>query len=122
MCQKVILTMWELEGVHIEQAQTLTAKTGRCVVTAAADYLHSDVTLIMFLFSMLQKGLQGSIFGGANSKSEIRNILALYKAGRLHLDDMVTREYSLDQVNDGYSDMLAGKNIPGIVRYTDSDR
>jgi S-(hydroxymethyl)glutathione dehydrogenase/alcohol dehydrogenase len=122
MCHKVILTVGELQGAYIEQALTLTAKTGRCVVTAVADHREIDVKLNLFLFSMLQKGLQGSIFGGSNSKSEIRNILALYRAGRLNLDDMVTREYSLDQVNEGYRDMLAGKNIRGIIRYSDSDR
>ena len=49
-------------------------------------------------------------------------ILELYKLGQLNLDDMVTREYSLEQINDGYRDMLEGHNIRGIIRYTDADR
>ena len=46
----------------------------------------------------------------------------MYKAGRLNPDDMVTRQYRLEQINDGYQDMLEGKNIRGIIRYTDEDR
>ena len=43
-------------------------------------------------------------------------------AGKLNLDDMITRQYKLEQINDGYQDMLDGKNIRGVIRYTDADR
>jgi S-(hydroxymethyl)glutathione dehydrogenase/alcohol dehydrogenase len=46
----------------------------------------------------------------------------MYKAGKLNLDDMVTTQYTLEQINDGYQDMLDGKNIRGVIRYTDADR
>jgi S-(hydroxymethyl)glutathione dehydrogenase/alcohol dehydrogenase len=46
----------------------------------------------------------------------------MYKAGKLNLDDMVTRQYKLEQINDGYQDMLAGRNIRGVIRFTDEDR
>jgi S-(hydroxymethyl)glutathione dehydrogenase/alcohol dehydrogenase len=35
---------------------------------------------------------------------------------------MITRQYKLEQINDGYQDMLDGKNIRGVIRYTDADR
>jgi S-(hydroxymethyl)glutathione dehydrogenase/alcohol dehydrogenase len=35
---------------------------------------------------------------------------------------MVTRQYQLEQINDGYQDMLEGRNIRGVIRYTDADR
>ncbi len=35
---------------------------------------------------------------------------------------MVTTAYKLEQINDGYQDMLDGKNIRGVIRYTDADR
>ena len=35
---------------------------------------------------------------------------------------MVTTQYRLEQINDGYQDMLDGKNIRGVIRYTDADR
>jgi Zn-dependent alcohol dehydrogenase len=31
-------------------------------------------------------------------------------------------EYSLEQINDGYRDMLEGRNIRGVIRFTDADR
>jgi hypothetical protein len=44
------------------------------------------------------------------------------QAGKLNLDDMITKTYSLEQINDCYRDMLEGNNIRGVIRYTDADR
>jgi S-(hydroxymethyl)glutathione dehydrogenase/alcohol dehydrogenase len=44
-------------------------------------------------------------------------MLELYQAGRLNLDDVVTTRYTLDQVNDGYADMHAGRNVRGLVDF-----
>ena len=43
------------------------------------------------------------------------NLLGLYKSGHLKLDEIITQRYTLEQVNDGYRDLLAGKNIRGVV-------
>jgi S-(hydroxymethyl)glutathione dehydrogenase/alcohol dehydrogenase len=42
-------------------------------------------------------------------------MLDLYQAGQLKLDELVTERYTLDQVNQGYADLVAGKNIRGVV-------
>jgi len=42
-------------------------------------------------------------------------MLELYQAGALKLDELVTARYSLNQVNQGYADLVAGKNIRGVV-------
>jgi S-(hydroxymethyl)glutathione dehydrogenase / alcohol dehydrogenase len=65
---------------------------------------------------------RGSIFGGGNPQFDIPELLTAYRLGQLNLDDMVTRTYTLAQITDGYRDMLEGRNIPGVIRYTDADR
>jgi Zn-dependent alcohol dehydrogenase len=42
--------------------------------------------------------------------------------GKLNLADMVTRQYTREQINEGFQDMLEGKIIRGVIRYTDDDR
>ena len=43
-------------------------------------------------------------------------LLALSKEfGKLKLDELITRRYKLDEVNEGYQDMLDGKNIRGVI-------
>ena len=46
---------------------------------------------------------------------------ALYKSGLLMIDEMVTNVYSLDNINDGYQDMLDGKNIRGVITFDETD-
>ena len=46
---------------------------------------------------------------------DIPKILGLYQCGDLKLDEIITRTYTLDQVNEGYDDLLAGKNVRGVV-------
>ncbi|QKT12142.1 NDMA-dependent alcohol dehydrogenase [Rhodococcus sp. W8901] len=121
MCQKTIITVGEMKGEYVDPALTLTAKNGRCVVTAMGHMADMDVKLNAFLFAMLQKDLQGNIYGGCNARVDIPNLLNLYRAGLLNLEDMVTNTYSLEQLNEGYQDMLDGKNIRGVVRYTEAD-
>ncbi len=122
MCRKVIVTVGHCDGSDVEAWMGLTAKGGTCVVTAMGNVMATDVTLKLAGLTLLQKSLQGSLFGGGNPQHDIPAILELYKLGQLNLDDMVTREYTLEQINDGYRDMLEGRNIRGIIRYTDADR
>jgi Zn-dependent alcohol dehydrogenase len=42
-------------------------------------------------------------------------MIDLYRAGDIKLDELITRKYSLDEVNQGYDDLLAGKNIRGVL-------
>ena len=65
--------------------------------------------------AMYQKRIQGSLFGQCNPTKDIPAMLELYRRGQLKLDELITTRYTLDQVNDGYSDMRAGLNLRGVV-------
>ncbi|KUI37606.1 alcohol dehydrogenase [Mycobacterium sp. IS-1496] len=121
MAKKVIVTVGELHGNDVDNYVNLTSKGGTCVLTAIGSMLDTQVTLNLAMLTLLQKNLQGTIFGGGNPHFDIPQLLSMYKAGKLNLDDMITRQYKLEQINEGYSDMLEGKNIRGVIRYTDND-
>lgn len=122
MAHKVIITVGEIQGENVQEALTLTAKGGRTVVTGMGNAANIDVKLSLFELTLLQKDLQGAIFGGSNPRAEIPALLSLYQAGRLNLDDLVTNTYALEDINQGYEDMRNGTNIRGMVTYSDSDR
>ena len=46
---------------------------------------------------------------------DIPKLLNLYKSGHLKLDELVTRKYALDEINDAYQDLRDGKNIRGVI-------
>ena len=41
----------------------------------------------------------------------------MYREGELKLDELITKRYSLDQVNEGYADMRNGVNIRGVIDF-----
>jgi S-(hydroxymethyl)glutathione dehydrogenase/alcohol dehydrogenase len=122
MADKTIITVGDIQGEDIQTALSLTGKGGRAVVTGMGNAANTDVTLSLFELTLLQKDLQGAIFGGLAPRAAIPELLSLYQEGQLKLDDLVTTRYSLEDINQGYQDMRDGKNIRGMVVYTDADR
>ena len=122
MADKAIITVGDIQGENIQQAVSLIGKGGRVVVTGMGNAANNEVQLNLFEFTLLQKDLQGAIFGGSNPRAEIPALLALYQEGRLRLDGLVTTTYALEDVNQGYQDMRDGKNIRGMIKYTEADR
>jgi S-(hydroxymethyl)glutathione dehydrogenase/alcohol dehydrogenase len=45
----------------------------------------------------------------------VPQLIGLYQAGKLKLDELITRRYRLEEINEGYQDMLDGKNIRGVI-------
>jgi NDMA-dependent alcohol dehydrogenase len=122
MAEKTIITVGDIQGEDIAAALSVTGKGGRAVVTGMGNAANVDVKLSLFELTLLQKDLQGAIFGGLSPRVAIPELLSLYQEGQLKLDDLVTTKYSLEDINTGYQDMRDGKNIRGMVVYTDADR
>ncbi|MDT5292319.1 MAG: S-(hydroxymethyl)glutathione dehydrogenase / alcohol dehydrogenase, partial [Mycobacterium sp.] len=108
MAKKVVVTVGEVKGTDVDSYMGITAKGGTCVMTAIGSLFDTEVTLNLAMLTLMQKNLQGTIFGGGNPQYDIPQLLSIYKAGKLNLDDMITRQYKLEQINDGYTDMLEG--------------
>lgn len=113
----VIVTTGVLESSHIAEAFAATRKAGTVVVTALGDPEKSMVEVPAFELTLFQKRIQGSLFGASSPSRDIPWMLDMYEAGQLHLDELVTNTYSLDEVNQAYEDMHSGKNVRGVMVY-----
>jgi S-(hydroxymethyl)glutathione dehydrogenase/alcohol dehydrogenase len=114
---KVITTMGVGDGKLLESVMGLCAKGGRVVWTNVAGINETDVSLNLFNLTLLEKQLVGSIFGSANPRRDIPRLLRLYQEGKLKLDELITKTYTLPDINRGYQDMRDGQNIRGMVMY-----
>jgi len=115
MADSAILTVGLVEGSMIEDAVNIIRKGGAVVLTALATMTDNQATLSMMMFTLFQKRLLGSLYGEANPRADIPRLLSLYREGKLLLDETVTHEYKLAEVNEGYGDMRAGRNIRGVI-------
>ncbi|MFC7342750.1 NDMA-dependent alcohol dehydrogenase [Saccharopolyspora griseoalba] len=121
MADPVIVTIGDTTGEHIQPALSLTAKGGQTVVTGMGDAQQIDAKVALFELTLLQKRLQGAIFGGVSPRTTIPRLLELYRHGVLKLDELVTKTYKLEDINQGYQDMRDGKNLRGMIVYGDED-
>lgn len=115
MCNVIIMTMGVGDGSLIPHAMALTAKMGRVVVTNAHPESETSIDIDLTDLTLMEKQLVGTAFGGGNARSDIPMLLDLYRRGQLELDSLVTRTYPLEDVNQGYADLKAGKNIRGVL-------
>jgi NDMA-dependent alcohol dehydrogenase len=113
----VILTPTTLSGDLLAPACALGSKDGRIVATAIAPVAQRDVQLDLFSLSMFNQTLMGTVFGSMSPRVQIPRLLKLYAQGHLEIDELITQRYSLDQVQAGYDDLAAGKNVRGIVDF-----
>ena len=118
MANKVILTLGVGNGKIMAGAMALLGKRGRAVVTNVHPALEVDVRLSLFDLTLMEKQVVGSLFGSGNPRYDVPKLLGLYRDGQLDLDGLVTRTYTLDDVNEGYQDMRDGKNIRGVLVYS----
>jgi len=63
-----------------------------------------------------ERQIKGCLFGSCNTGFAIPQLLNLYTAGQIKMKELFTKEYKLTQINEAYADMLAGKNISGVIR------
>src|SRR5581483_10370444 len=99
-------------GVGADQALITVGVVTEEVVAAAFAAVRKRGTVVLTLF---EKRIQGAVFGSGNPFDTIPRLLELYRAGQLKLDELVTNRYRLEDVNQGYRDMLDGRNIRGLM-------
>jgi S-(hydroxymethyl)glutathione dehydrogenase/alcohol dehydrogenase len=112
LADTVICTVGEMDNEVVKAAVNLTGKAGTIVITGVGYY---DMVLPGGILIGYHRRMQGSLFGGANPLYDIPMILGLWQSGDVKLTELVTRRYTLDQVNEGYQDMMDGKNLRGVI-------
>ncbi len=96
-----------------------TAKAGNVVVTALTPETVGEIKIPPLELFVTQKALMGAVYGFASPRLQIPELLALYRSGALKLRELVTKTYSLQEINQGYADLVAGKNLRGVVKFAD---
>ena len=62
-----------------------------------------------------EKVLKGCYYGSARMSADMPKLIDMYLAGKLPLDDLVTRRYSLEQINEAYDDLDRGEIGRGVI-------
>jgi S-(hydroxymethyl)glutathione dehydrogenase/alcohol dehydrogenase len=117
MADACVITTDTAESAYVAEALSLVGKRGKVVVTAIGHPTELTMGGSLFELTLYEKSVHGSLFGSSNPRHDIPRYLEMYNLGELKLDELVTREYTLEDINNGYADMLEGRNIRGLIRY-----
>jgi len=117
MADAVVVSPSLITADDVRDALQLTRKGGTCVLTGMTSQLTRSVNIDLQDFILMNKTLAGTIFGSCNAKADISRLARLYQSGQLQLDEMITRRYRLDDINDAYADLLNGEIVRGIIDY-----
>ncbi|MDH3683937.1 MAG: NDMA-dependent alcohol dehydrogenase [Acidimicrobiia bacterium] len=105
-----------LQADHVRQAFAAIRKAGTVVVTGIGNP-ETEVQVNARELTLFQKRLQGALFGASSPSRDIPWMLDMYRSGDLRLDELITKTYTLDQINEGYADLHAGVNMRGVIVY-----
>ncbi len=62
-----------------------------------------------------EKTVTGCYMGSTNLRNDIPKLVALYQAGKLKLDELITHRFPLEQINEAIDEVLAGKALRNII-------
>jgi NDMA-dependent alcohol dehydrogenase len=115
MADAVIVSPAMIGAADVGTALELTRKGGTCVLTGLPSPQLNSIDVTLQDFILMNKTLCGTVFGSCNPRSDIPLLAGLYESGQLLLDEMITKRYRLDEINQAYADKAAGEVIRGVI-------
>src|SRR5215475_4078892 len=118
----------ELTGVGVDYAfdavgraslvQTVLAacRNGGTALAVGAAPIDEAISIApAALFTLSEKKLLGCALGSCNSVRDIPRLVALWQAGRLDLEGLVTARRPLAEINEAMGDLRAGRGIRTVL-------
>ncbi|HND14745.1 MAG TPA: alcohol dehydrogenase, partial [Pseudomonadales bacterium] len=100
--------------VVMDQAYNASRRGGTVCMIGLGHYTES-FALNACGFPSDGRTVVGCMYGNANFRVDMPNLLDLYLARRLDLDAMITRTYTIDEAPQAFDDLVGGLNARGVI-------
>jgi S-(hydroxymethyl)glutathione dehydrogenase/alcohol dehydrogenase len=112
-------TTFEVIGLEqtMNDAVNLTRNGGEVVLVGVP---RMEVMLHLpaaFTFLYLSKTVKGCWYGSSNVNQDVPKLLDLYRNGQLQLDELISREIGLGDINDAFAAMESGEVARSVIVY-----
>lgn len=110
---------FDVVGVpHVtRQAYDALARLGTLVVIGIAA-AGAEVALPMTSLMYEERTIVGSLYGSGSPRGDILKLVALYRAGKVKLDELLTRTYPLARINEAYDALARGEVLRSVVTFS----
>jgi NDMA-dependent alcohol dehydrogenase len=105
-------------GATMEQAIGCIRQGGQAVLVGVP---RLDVFLNLhasFTFLYTAKTVKGCWYGSANVREDVPKLLGLWKDGELKLEELISREIGIDDVNEAFTAMESGEVARSVIEHT----
>lgn len=99
----------------ITQAFDMARPGGEAIVVGMAP-IGSEATISAPAF-LAEKVLRGCVYGSARPRYDMPRIIDLYMAGKLKLDELVSRTYPLEGINDAFTALKNGEVARSVITF-----
>jgi len=108
--------VFDATGIPEVQTQCLdAARPGGTVVLAGLAPMESTTRLPGAIITRREKTVTGTYYGTSQPERDFPHYADLYLEGKLPLDRLISKTYSLEEINDAFDDMLNGALARGVI-------
>jgi S-(hydroxymethyl)glutathione dehydrogenase/alcohol dehydrogenase len=100
----------------IREALACVQRGGQLIVVGVPS-IAEEVSIPGISLAFEGKSILGCLYGSANVRRDMPRLIDLYQRGRLKLDELVSREIGLDEVNDAFGAIDRGEVARTVVRF-----
>jgi S-(hydroxymethyl)glutathione dehydrogenase / alcohol dehydrogenase len=100
----------------IKQGFSMSGTRGMTVIVGIPPFTDT-FSFSAFDFLTSEKILTGGFMGSTNIKTDMPKLIALYKAGILKLDELITERYPLTQINEAIESTMKGQALRNIIMF-----
>ena len=99
----------------LEEAADMLCKGGRVIQVGMPP--QDDTFTYTGQRFMGQRSLKGSSMGGTNFQRDVPRLMDLYRQGRLKLDELVTRTYPLEKINEAIAAVAEPATLRNVITF-----
>jgi S-(hydroxymethyl)glutathione dehydrogenase / alcohol dehydrogenase len=100
----------------MRQAYDTLAKRGMAVLIGVTP-MTTEVSIPVMSLVFEERILTGSVYGSSRPRVDIPRLIDLYRARKLKLDELLTRTYPFEQINEAYESLERGEVARSVVTF-----
>ncbi len=85
------------------------------IVGMAAMAVRAPIT--PYMMALQEKCIRGTMYGSVRPDLDFPKLVELYMQGRLKIDELVSRTYRLEEINEGFAALRTGQVARGVITF-----
>jgi S-(hydroxymethyl)glutathione dehydrogenase/alcohol dehydrogenase len=90
-------------------------RPGGTAVIVGMAAMNVRAPIAPYFMALQEKAIKGTMYGSVRPNIDFPRLVDLYLDGRLKIDELVSRTYRLEQINEGFAALRTGQVARGVV-------